>query len=376
MQQHMVVAIVRGERSGLVISIACTDSYDIITFAFDYRPTSLVERSLHPMSSLTPLQASGVHPEVQQFFQSAVMVPARPADPAEARVIAVIVTRDRPALLRRCLDAVLDQARPPEAVIVIDNASQDETREVLGHYPAVNCLRLARNVGGAGGFCAGIQHALDDGAEWLWLMDDDGRPAGPSCLGGLLATAAAHRAELVGPLVVDVDARRRLSFPVRIAGRTLFDVEAVVQHGPVPGFAHLFNGALIHADLFRRIGLPDARFFIRGDEVEFLFRVRRAGARIVLDTAAHFLHPGSQRDIHPILWGRFYAVVPQEATKQFYQFRNRAYIFRRYGMWGWLAADLVRYGCYFLISQRADVAGLARWIAATGCGIRGRFMRD
>ncbi len=318
----------------------------------------------------------GVQPEVQQLAPSGLRAPSRPSSVAVPRVITVIVTRDRPALLRQCLDAVLDQARPPEAVIVVDNASQDATREALRHYPAIDCIRLMRNIGGAGGFRAGIQRALDSGAEWLWLMDDDGRPDGPLCLGALLATAAAQRAELVGPLIVDVDARQRLSFPIRVAGHTVFDVEALVRHGPVPGFAHLFNGALIRADLFRRIGLPDARFFIRGDEVEFLFRARRDGARIVLDTAAQFLHPGSQPEIHPILGGRFYAVVPQEAGKQFYQFRNRGYIFRRYGMWGWLAADLVRYGCYFLISRRADVAGLARWAAATGCGIRGRFMRD
>jgi len=291
-------------------------------------------------------------------------------------VVAVIVTRDRPALLRQCLEAVLDQARPPDAVIVIDNASQDATCELLQEYPGVRHVRLQQNLGGAGGFRAGIQHALDDAADWLWLMDDDGRPCGPLCLAALLATAVARRAELVGPLVVDVDEPRRLSFPVRIAGRTLFEVEALVRHGPVPGFAHLFNGALIGAGLFRRIGLPDPRFFIRGDEVEFLFRAQRDGARIVLDTAARFLHPGSQADIHPILLGRFYAVVPQDAGKQFYQFRNRGYIFRQYNMWGWLAADVVRYSYYFLISRRADVAGLARWAAATGCGLRGRFMRE
>ncbi len=291
-------------------------------------------------------------------------------------MVVVIVTRDRPVLLRQCLDAVLDQARRPDAVVVVDNASQHATGALLDEYPGVRRIRLAQNLGGAGGFQAGIRGALDDGADWLWLMDDDGRPAGPDCLARLLATAAARRAELVGPLVIDAEEPRRLSFPVRIAGRTLFEADAVARHGSVPGFAHLFNGALIGAGLFRRVGLPDPRFFIRGDEVEFLFRARRAGARIVLDTAARFLHPGSQAEIHPILLGCFYAVVPREAGKQFYQFRNRGYIFRRYGMWGWLAADVVRYGYYFMITRRADMAGLARWAAATTSGVRGGFMRE
>jgi len=298
------------------------------------------------------------------------------AQAREPRVVAVIVTRDRPALLRQCLDAVLGQARRPDAVVVVDNASQHATRALLDEYPDVWRIQLPHNLGGAGGFQAGIRRGLEDGADWLWLMDDDGRPGRPDCLAGLLATAAARHAELVGPLVIDTEEPHRLSFPVRIAGRTLFDVDAVVQHGPVPGFAHLFNGALIGAGLFRRIGLPDPRFFIRGDEVEFLFRARRAGARIVLDTTAHFLHPGSRAEIHPILLGHFYAVVPQEAGKQFYQFRNRGYIFRHYGMWGWLAADVVRYGYYFMVTRRADMAGLARWAGATMSGVRGGFMRE
>ena len=309
--------------------------------------------------------------------------PAQPLPAAEealdvgqdTKVVAVVVTRDRPELLRRCLDATLGQARPPDEVIVVDNASGPDTVALLARYP-VHHLRLERNGGGAGGFRAGLQRALERGAAWVWVMDDDGRPRDAGCLGTLLATAEAHGAELVGSLVVDVDEPARLAFPVRIAGRTLFGVDAVQRHGPVPGFAHLFNGALIGAGLLRRIGLPDARFFIRGDEVEFLYRARRAGAGIVLDTAAEFLHPGSSPEIHPILGGRFYAVVPAGAVKQFHQFRNRGYIFRRYGMWGWLAADMVRYGCYFLLSRRGDVAGLARWSAATASGVRGRFMRD
>ena len=291
------------------------------------------------------------------------------------RVAAVIVTWDRPELLRRCLDATLGQARPPDDVIVVDNASGPDTAAVLGRYP-VHHLRLEQNSGGAGGFRAGLQLALDRGAGWLWVMDDDGRARDAGCLGTLLATAEACGAELVGALVVDVDEPARLAFPVRISGRTLFEVGAVQRHGPVQGFAHLFNGALIHAGLLRRIGLPDARFFIRGDEVEFLYRARRAGTGIVLDIGAEFLHPGSSTEIHPILGGRFYAVVPEGPVKQFHQFRNRGYIFRRYGMWGWLVADAVRYSCHFLLSRRGDFAGLARWAAATATGVRGRFMQD
>ena len=296
-----------------------------------------------------------------------------PCRPAAAGVVAVVVTHNRPHLLDKCLNALHGQALAPGGIIVIDNASGPETAAVLRRHAGVHAVRIIRNTGGAGGFWAGIALALSRGGEWLWLMDDDGRPARPDCLSRLLAAADAHAADMVGALVIDVDRPDRLAFPMRIEGRTIFDVATVVRHGLLHGFAHLFNGVLVHARLFRRVGLPDPRFLIRGDEVEFLFRARRARARIVLEPGAAFLHPGSMPEIHPILGGRFYAVVPDTAIKRYLQFRNRGYIFRRYGMWSWLAADVIRYGCHFL-GQR-DIRGFAAWMDATLCGIRGGFMR-
>ena len=296
------------------------------------------------------------------------------ATPARGRYVAVIVTHDRPALLGLCLAAVLGQQRCPDLVIVVDNASGLATRTLLTQYGTVRVLRLPENIGGAGGFRAGIELALEHDADWVWLMDDDGRPCETSCLGSLIDTAAMCHADLVGALVVDVDEPDRLSFPIRIAGRTHFRVAEVLACGPVSGFAHLFNGALISAALFHRIGLPDPRFFIRGDEVEFLFRARRDGACIALDRQARFLHPGSHAEIHPIFGGLFYAVVPRDHAKQYYLFRNRSYIFRHYGMWGWLAANVIRYGYYYLVSRRLDVSGLGRWVAATSAGWTGEFM--
>lgn len=297
-------------------------------------------------------------------------------------VAAVILTHNRCALLARCLDAVLAQFHPPGIVLVVDNASTDGTAalmraRVAAHPAAVRHVRSERNLGAAGGYRLGIQSALAETApDWIWMMDDDGLPADRLCLARLLCAARRHKAGLAAPLVLDADAPERLAFPVRRGGRTLFGAAEVAALGPIRGFAHLFNGALVSRATFERIGLPDTRLVMRGDEVEFLHRARRAGVGIVLDTEARFLHPGSAPEIHPILFGRFHAVVPLSADKRFYTFRNRGHIFRSYGRWGLLAADVVRYGWYYLVNRRLDLHGYRRWTADTWRGVRGDFGDD
>ena len=257
---------------------------------------------------------------------------------------------------------------------MLDNASGASTAEVARRWPGVLHLREPINRGGAAGYALGIKAALAMEADLVWLMDDDGRPADPCCLGTLLRRAA-EGAGIAAPMVMDNRRPDLLAFPIRLRGRTRMNAADVTGHGPVDGFAHLFNGALISRSVFETIGLPDPRFFIRGDEVEFLCRARRAGLRITLDPAAAFLHPGSHDEIHPILFGEFYAVVPACHSKRFYLFRNRAFIFRRYGMWAFLAMDVVRYAHFFLVNERGDLSGFAQWLRVTALGLRGRFMQ-
>jgi len=152
----------------------------------------------------------------------------------------------------------------------------------------------------------------------------------------------------------------------------MFHTRELADMARVRGFAHLFNGALIAASAFEKVGLPDERLVIRGDEVDFMLRVRRAGLLVVTDCRTRFLHPGSEQEIHPILGGRFYAVVPPDSLKRAYQFRNRGWIFSRHGMWLWLIADHVRYACWFILNAH-DPAGYVDWLKYTWRGVFGQL---
>ncbi|MDY4262152.1 MAG: glycosyltransferase, partial [Schaalia hyovaginalis] len=94
-----------------------------------------------------------------------------------ASIAAVVVAFNRAPMLRDTLDALAAQTRRLDDVIVVDNASSDESAEVArGHRVVTDVVPMERNIGGAGGFAAGIARALARGAEFVWLIEDDTVP--------------------------------------------------------------------------------------------------------------------------------------------------------------------------------------------------------
>src|SRR5271166_5812276 len=96
-------------------------------------------------------------------------------------VAAIVVTRNRPSLLKRCLAAIDAQTYPAKHLIVIDNASDQPTRDLLAAEVArrdtnFHMIRSEENTGGAGGFHIGMRASLSLPCTHLWLMDDDCEP--------------------------------------------------------------------------------------------------------------------------------------------------------------------------------------------------------
>ena len=114
---------------------------------------------------------------------------------APPRVVAVVVTYNRRDLLLESLAAVLGAEPAPDAVIVVDNASTDGTADdgPRAASPPCGWPRLQRNTGGAGGFAYGLALALADGADLVWLMDDDTVPE-PGALRACSTPARSTRA--------------------------------------------------------------------------------------------------------------------------------------------------------------------------------------
>jgi rhamnopyranosyl-N-acetylglucosaminyl-diphospho-decaprenol beta-1,3/1,4-galactofuranosyltransferase len=289
-------------------------------------------------------------------------------------VVAVVVTRHRSDLLADSLKVIAAQTRPVDHLIVVDNGPDRPARAVVENA-GVECTYLPshRNLGGAGGFALGMLHALAMGADWVWLADDDGRPADESVLAVLLAEAEKRGLAEISPMVTNIDAPAKLAFPLR-RGLTWKRSAAELGTDFLPGIASLFNGALFRASTLDVIGVPDLRLFVRGDEVETHRRLVRSGLRFGTSLKASYLHPDGSDEFKPMLGGRFHAQDPENEIKRYYTYRNRGFLVSQPGMRKIGALEVVRFGLYFLGVKR-DPRAFLQWLRLVRLGQRERFFR-
>ncbi len=194
-------------------------------------------------------------------------------------VCGVVVTYNRKELLRECLQAVFGQTRPPDVVLVVDNASTDGTREMVREeFPQSELLALPENQGSSGGFHEGMKAAMARGVDWLWVMDDDTIPR-PDAL-ELLLDAPAQLDGLPAPSllaskVIWTDGKLH---PMNWPAPNVLDVDHFVdgiERTFLPIRANTFPSLLVKREAVERHGPPRKAFWIWADDIDFTQRILR-----------------------------------------------------------------------------------------------------
>ncbi|WP_251453248.1 glycosyltransferase [Microbacterium sp. Marseille-Q6648] len=210
----------------------------------------------------------------------------RDFDPATATI--AIVTFNRSHLLARLLTSLTRMDPQPGHVVVIDNASTDDTTEVVESFRArltadLVYRRLDTNTGGSGGFSEGMRVAYELGSEWIWLMDDDVEviPDGLAKMGRW-----APRFQSIQGRRYDYDGSE-FYWQYRIAERMGIPIPFAPAGFDESGFKPMnsgcFEGMFIHRDIVRQIGLPDPRFFIYWDDQLYGWLASRRTTSVIVD---------------------------------------------------------------------------------------------
>lgn len=248
-------------------------------------------------------------------------------------VCAVIVTYNRKKLLKRCLEHVLKQKYKVRQIIIIDNNSSDNSKEYIINYFSdffsssdikFYWKRLEKNLGGAGGFSAGVEEFCNTECDFVWLMDDDGFPD-YHCLETLIKNSNSR--VFIGPIVLSDQDKIHLAFPLRLPSSLkvidkLTDLGLDWRSTKLSDVVLPFNGTLISRDIVEQIGLPDPKYFIWGDEVDYTERARNVEAEISTICEALYFHPKSCNLGNPMFFGVLRFNDPSNDLKLYCYCRN------------------------------------------------------
>jgi GT2 family glycosyltransferase len=210
-------------------------------------------------------------------------------------IVAVVLSWNGREDTLRCLDSL---AGIP--TICVDNGSTDGTAEaVAASHPEVELVATGVNLGFAGGNNVGIRRALDRGADWVLLVNNDAEVE--TGIEEALARAAEARPD-AGVLAAKVLFAHD---PGRIwyaGGR--FDT-LLGYSGRQDGYGEADDGRFdelrdveratgaamaVRRAAVERAGLMDERLFLYVEDVEWCLRIRRAGLAVVLVPEARVLH--------------------------------------------------------------------------------------
>lgn len=203
------------------------------------------------------------------------MVHLSPKEKKMNSIAAVVVTYNRKKLLRECIEA-LKASSVNVDVIIIDNNSTDGTREYIANLIGGNVIykRLKKNLGGAGGFSAGMKYAAKKGYEYIWIMDDDTIVKEDS-LEELLKAKGEISDDFgfISSSVKWIDGSDcKMNMQTYKTNLTDYENE-YVSKGICPVKAATFVSLLFRTKAVKEIGLPLKEYFIWGDDKEYTLRM-------------------------------------------------------------------------------------------------------
>ena len=257
-------------------------------------------------------------------------------------VVSVILNTDRREDTLACLESLAKNTYSNHQAIVLDNASTDgSVQAIRNRFPNVRVIGLPVNQGYAGNNNVGIQAALEDGADWVFVLNED-TILSEDCIENLLYVAESDpQIGIVGPMIYHHDEPNI----IQSAGGWLNNCweaghigENEYDNGQykLPRLVKWVSGCaiLVRRTAIERTGMLDSRFFYYWEETEWCLRVSRAGWKILHIPEAKVWHKGVQQNYKP------------NPNITYYNTRNRLMTMKKHAapllVWGYTWFNLSR----------------------------------
>ena len=192
------------------------------------------------------------------------------------KILVIVVTYNGMQWLEKCLGSVAESVEPAD-LFVVDNASSDGSADyVQKHFPKAKLVRNAQNLGFAEGNNLGLRYALEQGYDYIYLLNQDAWLE-PDTLGGLVAVSKAHAGfGILSPVQTQADGKVNPIFRRDVVARAKATGQDGLLEAPFMMAAHWF----LTAECLRRVGLFADIFPIYGNDDNYCHRVLYHGFRI------------------------------------------------------------------------------------------------
>ncbi len=213
-----------------------------------------------------------------------------------------------------CISSLLKSDYSNLKIILLDYELPGNTAQIIHQrHPQVQIIPLTENLGYAGNNNIGIRAAMEQGAEWLLILNDD-TILDPSCLSSLVQVGESDsEIGIVGPMVYhfeepDVIQSAGGSFDRYWYGFHLGMNETDQGQFPEPREVEWISGCaiLVRRELIENVGALDADYFLYWEELEWCIRAAQAGWRIFHVPHAKLWHKGVNRNYQPRPYVTYY----------------------------------------------------------------------
>lgn len=214
-------------------------------------------------------------------------------DAKSPHVVCIIVNWNGWADTLNCLESFKTNLYDNVSLILVDNGStNDSVSRIRSAFPALEIIESKANLGFGSGNNLGIRHALERGAKYVWLLNND-TIIRPDTLPELVKTAEA---DLTMGAVGSVLHYLHAPNAIQAWGGghvNLWMGTSHHFHEPVPsGQIDFITAAsiLLPAKVLRQVGLFDEHYFMYWEDTDLCFRIRQAGWRLGVAEKAIVLH--------------------------------------------------------------------------------------
>jgi GT2 family glycosyltransferase len=198
-----------------------------------------------------------------------------------------------------CLESLYQSDYQNLRIIVVDNGSTDESvNTIQSCYSDVTLLETGQNLGYAEGNNVGIRHALENNPDYILVLNNDTIVA-PNMISALVDAAQDYPNGVLGPITYYQDQPDVIWWAgtVWLSDQSSFthlgdrEIDNADKYSQIKECDYVVGSALFAvSNIYREIGLFDARYFLTFEETDWCYRAKQHGYRCYCIPQAKLWH--------------------------------------------------------------------------------------